>query len=410
MQLPTVSFSSVSSSNETNVEEEGLTVSAAYYYPFTRQEECSWHPEEAGRKLSQLLSIASDIKSLMNGTSYSYHHSSSAKTHLEHELNNQHLMSRGWTATQARYLRSIFGTNVIHGDEDGEDEVIKILNIIPIPKCFCKVLGRISPWWVPICSGFISQFNEPLNIMLLVSAAISLILKQISDAVSIGLALTIVSLVAAIQEYRSEAALEKLNDLVPHTCTIMRDGAVRDHYPAKHLVVGDLIILSTGDRIPADCRIVDAIELTVDESSLTGENRPVSKIGDAVPFSANTKDPPLTDQKNIAFMGTLVCSGRARALVVAVGNRTEFGKVASELGKVESRKSPLQVKIDELGKTLAFISSLVIAIMALLGWFLGRPFLETVTVAVSLAVAAIPEGMCVCMMHICKIPSIYVIP
>jgi Ca2+-transporting ATPase len=77
-----------------------------------------------------------------------------------------------------------------------------------------------------------------------------------------------------------------------------------------------------------------------------------------------------------------------------VGNRTEFGKVASELGKVESRKSPLQVKIDELGKTLAFISSLVIAIMALLGWFLGRPFLETVTVAVSLAVAAIPDGTC----------------
>lgn len=396
MSMRNVSFSSLStSSNGNDVDEgEGLNLPNAAY-PFTRQEECSWQPEEAGRKLSQLLSVASDIESLINGSSYSYH-LSSAKMHLEHELNNQHLMSRGWTTTQARYLRSIFGNNTIHGKDhdDNEKETMKFLNIIPIPKCCCNILGRISPWWIPICSGFISQFNEPLNIMLLFSAAISLLLKQISDAMSIGLALTIVSLVAAIQEYRSEAALEKLNDLVPHTCTIMRDGAVRDHYPAKQLVVGDLIILSTGDRIPADCRIVDAIELTVDESSLTGENRPVTKIGDAVPFSSNTKFPPLTDQKNIAFMGTLVCSGRARALVIAVGNRTEFGKVASELGKVESRKSPLQVKIDELGKTLAFISSIVIAIMALLGWFLGRPFLETVTVAVSLAVAAIPEGTC----------------
>lgn len=396
MSIRHFSLSSLSSSSNGNDmdEGEGMNLPGAAY-PFTRQEECSWHPEEAGRKLSQLLSVASDIESLISGSTYSYH-SSSAKTHLEHELNNQHLMSRGWTTTQARYLRSIFGDNSIHGRDDDDDQVDKFLNIIPIPKCCCKMLGRISPWWVPVCSGFISQFNEPLNIMLLVSAAISLMLKQTSDAVSIGLALTIVSLVAAVQEYRSEAALEKLNDLVPHTCTIMRDGAVRDHYPAKHLVVGDLIILSTGDRIPADCRLVDAIELTVDESSLTGENRPVTKIGDAVPFSSNTKAPPLTDQKNIAFMGTLVCSGRARALVVAVGNRTEFGKVASELGKVESRKSPLQVKIDELGKTLAFISSLVIAIMALLGWFLGRPFLETVTVAVSLAVAAIPEGLPIC--------------
>lgn len=234
--------------------------------------------------------------------------------------------------------------------------------------------------------------------MLLMSAIISLVLKQTSDAISIGLALTIVSLVAAIQEYRSEAALEKLSDLVPHVCTVMRDGQVRDHIPAKDLVLGDSILLSTGDRVPADCRLVDTVELCIDESSLTGENKPISKIGSGLPIFSSIlhNDPPLTDQRNIAFMGTLVCSGRGRAIVIAVGNETEFGKVAKELGKVESRKSPLQLKIDELGKALAFMSTIVIAVMATLGFLLGRPFLETVTVAVSLAVAAIPEGLPIC--------------
>ncbi len=158
-----------------------------------------------------------------------------------------------------------------------------------------------------------------------------------------------------------------------------------------------IFVLSHKSRVPADCRLIDAVELSVNESSLTGENTSITKTGSHLSiFSSSGAAPPLTEQKNIAFMGTLVCSGRGRALVVAVGNSTEFGKVAKELSKVESRKSPLQVKIDELGKMLAFMSSIVIALMALLGWFLGRPFLETVTVAVSLAVAAIPEGLPIC--------------
>ena len=151
-------------------------------------------------------------------------------------------------------------------------------------------------------------------------------------------------------------------------------------------------------RVPADCRLVDSVELTVNESSLTGENTSITKVGSALSIfgSSMNSDPPLTEQRNICFMGTLVSSGRGRALVICVGNRTEFGKVAKELGEVESRKSPLQIKIDELGKMLAGLSSGVIALMALIGWLLGRPFLETVTVAVSLAVAAIPEGLPIC--------------
>jgi Ca2+-transporting ATPase len=234
--------------------------------------------------------------------------------------------------------------------------------------------------------------------MLLFSAIISIALGNTSDAISISIAIFIVSLVAAVQEHRSEKALEKLADLVPHTSTVLRDGCVNDGFPAKELVVGDLILLATGDRVPADCRVVDSIGLRIDESSLTGENHPVNKTGEGLlvvggDANANTNIVPLPQQRNIAFAGTLVNEGRGRALVLAVGVHTEFGMVAEELNDITTRKSPLQVKIDELGKRLAFSSSVAIACIAIWGLLKGRPFLETLTVAVSLAVAAIPEGL-----------------
>jgi Ca2+-transporting ATPase len=142
--------------------------------------------------------------------------------------------------------------------------------------------------------------------------------------------------------------------------------------------------------------LIDSIELYVDESSLTGENHPVNKTCTALPLSINGAFPPITDQHNIVFMGTLVCSGRGRGLVVAVGDCSEFGKIASQLNAVEQRRSPLQIKIDELGKTLASLSSILIGFIALVGWLLGRPLLETINIGVSLAVAAIPEGLPIC--------------
>lgn len=132
----------------------------------------------------------------------------------------------------------------------------------------------------------------------------------------------------------------------------------------------------------------------VDESALTGENHPVAKTGEGLPTVASS--PSLTQQRNIVFAGTLVNAGRGRVMVVACGERTEFGKIASELSTVESRKSPLQVKIDELGQKLATLSTAAIVVIGVIGYLMGRPFLETVTVAVSLAVAAIPEGLPIC--------------
>jgi len=305
-----------------------------------------------------------------------------------------------------RALRRAFGSNSLHGDHNHDDDPNNQQASSPIKQLIQQTLSAIL---VPILSAFADQLKEPLILMLLFSAAISLFLGNQADAISIALALTIVSLVAAIQEYRSEKALEKLGDLVPHTCTVVRDGRAMDHFPAVDLVVGDLIVLSTGDRVPADVRLIDGVEMSVDESSLTGENSPAHKTGMALSITGVVQQQqqqqqqqhgghpiPLTEQTNIVFMGTLVVSGRGRGLVVAVGERTEFGKVAKELKEVEARKSPLQIKIDELGRLLAYYSSAGIAVMALVGWLLGRPFLETVTVAVSLAVAAIPEGLPIC--------------
>uniref|UniRef100_A0A7S4JGV8 P-type sodium-transporting ATPase4 n=1 Tax=Odontella aurita TaxID=265563 RepID=A0A7S4JGV8_9STRA len=352
-------------------------------YPYTRSEECAWQPEEAARHLGSLL---------LNDPSR-LRYSSSLSSADVRDGDGSHLLSRGWSTSSVHALRSTFGTNVLH-KEDDEDACDTLL------KKYCSPLYRAckkSPCALPVFHAFAGQLREPLILMLLASAGISVCLGNAADAVSIAVALTIVSMVAAVQEYRSEKALEKLTDLVPHTCTALRDGRIRDHFPARQLVVGDVVLLSTGDRVPADCRLVDGVELGLDESSLTGENHPVEKTGGALTvMGSGVRDPPLTEQRNILFTGTLVVGGRGRALVVAVGDRTEFGKVARELGEVESRKSPLQVKIDELGKMLAGLSSAAIALLALLGWCLGRPFLETVTVAVSLAVAAIPEGLPIC--------------
>jgi Ca2+-transporting ATPase len=369
-------------------------------YPYSRADECSWQPEETARRLGSILPSSTPY----NEDALVSDYSKSDEPHALPSSKRPNLLTRGRSSADVPSLRRAFGSNALHGGDDVEDEQYNQ------PPSLCRTIQKqTTSILLPILHAFSSQIKEPLILMLLFSAGLSLFLGNAADAMSIALALSIVSLVAAIQEYRSERALEKLNDLVPPLCTVVRDGRAIDHFPADRLVMGDLVVLSTGDRVPADVRLIDGVEMMVDESSLTGENSPVGKSGNALSFVGGMTSvdargrgvtcpppPPLTEQTNVAFMGTLVVSGRGRGLVIAVGERTEFGKVAKELSEVEARKSPLQVKIDELGRTLAYASSAGIFIMAVLGYLLGRPFLETVTVAVSLAVAAIPEGLPIC--------------
>ncbi|KAF1942512.1 calcium-transporting P [Clathrospora elynae] len=296
----------------------------------------------------------------------------------------------------------------------------------------------------PLWLRFLKQFKETLILLLLGSAAVSFIMGNLEDAVSITVAVTIVVTVGFIQEYRSEKSIEALNQLVPHSAHVIRAGvepsrngrmangtategielqtlkdttaslaaAERKSHTisATLLVPGDLVLFHTGDRIPADIRITHAADLSIDESNLTGENEPVSKSPDIItppsgvqrpssPFYASEAagtvgaDIRLNDQKNIAFMGTLVRSGYGQGIAVGTGGDTEFGAISASLQQIESPRTPLQMSMDRLGKDLSYMSFGVIAFIGLVGLWRGWEFLEVFQIAVSLAVAAIPEGL-----------------
>lgn len=287
----------------------------------------------------------------------------------------------------------------------------------------------------PLWLRFLRQFQETLILLLLGSAAVSLFMGNLDDAISIAAAVTIVVTVGFVQEYRSEKSLEALNRLVPHYANLIRaggsnmngaatqsktDGAsdeaqssppaeqYSNTVPASSVVVGDLVSFYTGDRIPADIRITHSADLSIDESNLTGENEPVSKTPESLDrvatfragreyFSSATgtvgADLRLNDLSNVAFMGTLVRSGYGHGIVIGVGGDTEFGAVSSSLQEIESPRTPLQVSMDRLGKELSYMSFGVIGFIMLIGLWRGWKFLDMFQTGVSLAVAAIPEGL-----------------
>lgn len=235
---------------------------------------------------------------------------------------------------------------------------------------------------------YLEQFKNPLILLLLASAAVSVCMQQFDDAISITIAVVIVVTVAFVQEYRSEKSLEELNKLVPPACTCLRDGRI-ESFLARNLVAGDVILLTTGDRVPADVRIFDAVDLAIDESSFTGETEPVMKTTDA----AVPNGDGMSSRMNMAFMGTLVRCGNGRGIVTSTGELSEFGALFRLMQGEESPKTPLQKSMDSLGKQLSFYSFGIIGFIMLIGWFQGKPMLSMFNIGVSLAVAAIPEGL-----------------
>ena len=197
---------------------------------------------------------------------------------------------------------------------------------------------------------YIGQFKDPLILMLLVSAVLSVIIGQIQDAISIIAAVIIVGTVAFVQEYHSEQSLEALSNLVPPKCHVVRNhGSVA--IEAEYVVPGDIIKLVAGDKVPADARIVASNGLSVDESSLTGECEPKEKNTETLLNTPTDLDN--SDKHNMVFMGTLVSAGNGLAVVTITGSRTEFGKIFQEMKDVEEKRSPLQEKMDELGRFIA---------------------------------------------------------
>ncbi|CAI5720744.1 unnamed protein product [Hyaloperonospora brassicae] len=239
---------------------------------------------------------------------------------------------------------------------------------------------------------FAGQFQDPLILLLMSSGVVSVAMGHTDDAMSIAVAITIVVTVAFVQEYRSEKTLDALKELVPPHCKVLRDGTVVDTL-AKELVPGDIVVVDVGDRVPADARLVEAVDLEVDESNLTGENSPVVKMTDVI---ADSHLHPIAERKNIIYMGTLVRAGRGRAVVVGTGARTEFGQVFDVVHKVEERKTPLQNSMNTLGKHLSMFSLAVIAVIVVIGVIQHKGVLTMLQIGVSLAVAAIPEGLPIC--------------
>lgn len=239
----------------------------------------------------------------------------------------------------------------------------------------------------PIWSMFLDQFKEFLVILLFIAAIVSGFLGEWFDS---GIIIAIVILNAAIgvfQEYKAEQSLAALKRLSAPLAKTLRNGHVKP-IPAQELVPGDIIILEAGDFVPADSRLIEAVNLKIEEAALTGESVPVEKT-DAV----LTQELPLGDQKNLAFMGTVVTYGRGKAIVINTGMNTEIGQIANLIKQAEPETTPLQQKLAEFGKYLGTLAILVCALIFILGWLRGENLTAMFLTSVSLAVAAIPEGL-----------------
>ena len=234
---------------------------------------------------------------------------------------------------------------------------------------------------------FLRQFLSPLIYVLLVAALISLLVEHYMDASVIFGVLILNAIIGFIQEQRAEKAMEALIQMAAPRSKVRRDGKVIQ-IPAREIVPGDIVLLETGDRVPADGRLIEVHNLKVNESPLTGESMPVDKSTRDI-----TQETDIADRKNSIFMGTVVSYGRATAVVVDTGMGTEIGKIASAIQEVKAEKTPLQASIARLSKTIVFIFLGVCALLVVAGIIQGIEWLEVFLLAVAAAVSAIPEGL-----------------
>ncbi|MEJ2352902.1 MAG: cation-translocating P-type ATPase [Anaerolineales bacterium] len=234
----------------------------------------------------------------------------------------------------------------------------------------------------------IEQFNNFVVILLIVAALISAGLGDYIEASAIMAIVILNAALGVVQERRAEQALAALRRLASPEAHVIRGGS-RQVIPANQVVPGDLVLLEAGNYVPADVRLIEAINLRVEEAALTGESIPVQKDAQA----SLEKDIPLGDRKNTAFMGTLVNYGRGRGVIVATGMRTQIGMIAEMLQSVHLEPTPLQRRLDQLGKTLGWAALAVCGLVFIVGWLRGFNPLNMFLIAVSLAIAAVPEGL-----------------
>lgn len=240
-----------------------------------------------------------------------------------------------------------------------------------------------KPAWVLL----LAQFNSPVIWLLLAACVLSVALGEAADAIAIGTILLINALVGFFQEYRAERAVLALRSMTAPRARVLRNGA-SEIVPAAHVVPGDILMLEAGDIVAADARLFEANVLSTMEAALTGESTPVTKH-----TTPSSPDTPLAERHDYVFLGTSVATGTGLAEVSATGMRSELGRIAHLLATAHEEATPLQRRLADLSRLLMFLCLGIVAIVAFLGWRRGLPGIEILLLAVSLAVAAVPEGL-----------------
>ncbi|MBM4778688.1 MAG: HAD-IC family P-type ATPase [Archangiaceae bacterium] len=240
-----------------------------------------------------------------------------------------------------------------------------------------------TPWWRLL----LNQFASPLIWLLLVAAIVSGALKEVVEAIAIVAIVLVNATVGFVQEFRAQASVLALRALTAPRARVVRDHATVQ-LAASEVVVGDVLLLESGDVVAADAELLEAHRLSTVEAMLTGESVPSEKSMEAVAPGA-----PLAEQSNRVFMGTAVATGTARAVVTATGQRTELGKIATLLDSATEVKTPLQLQLEKMSRTLMFVCLAVVALVAVMGAMRSLPWLDVFISSVSLAVAVVPEGL-----------------
>ncbi|MGE5571939.1 MAG: cation-translocating P-type ATPase [Bacteroidota bacterium] len=234
----------------------------------------------------------------------------------------------------------------------------------------------------------LDQFSDFMVLVLIAAAGVSIALGEMGDALAILAIVTLNAVLGFVQEYRAERSLEALKQLAAPSARVIRDGTPVE-VKAREVVPGDLLLIEVGDRIPADARLVEHMALEVEESALTGESLPATKRSDDILAASSA----LGDRRNMVFMGTVVTRGHGKAVVVATGMDTEIGRIAHLIQEDRDELTPLQQRLEHLGRTLVFICVGLCAFVSVAGILRGEGVLEMFLAGVSLAVAAIPEGL-----------------
>jgi Ca2+-transporting ATPase len=243
--------------------------------------------------------------------------------------------------------------------------------------------GARGPWKI-----LWEQLISSMVVILIVAAVVSAFLDDVKDAVAILVIVVLNALLGFRQEYKAEKAMAALKALAMPTVRVLRDGDVQE-ISARELVTGDIVILESGNLVPADGRLVEGANLRVEEAALTGESEPVEKKTGALP----DEDFPLGDRYNMVYMGTVVTYGRGRAIITETGMNTELGHIASMIQTVQGELTPLQSRLNQLGRGLAVAAMVLVAVIFTLGVFRGEDLKKMFLLAISMAVAAVPEGL-----------------